>query len=606
MKGANVMDRSNVVIFGRPLFEGITNKLLVDEDGIPGIQIRHAGGLVKVKIARSQEELTQVRLMIAEAVASDQGTGFEELLHISHAGRVLMVESDDGLVAAVGPILTMAIQEHLGLATDEARCWDIVVRPGEEDKDYVQILSKAQEVVAREAGKRRMTLTLRFHDARSISARLRAGFRVVGVVGCEAAPAGAVKPRETRLLMEKSLVDEPVPCDPVIQAEQVKAGLTPRVIRSQVETLLATQPPEIALRAPARNAVNTDTLYLAERVLTAGYVGTGLLAATEYDANGMGESLLIFHRRGAPTFTRGPFLPIRVNSEFGRLREVMVAYPPVSATLTPEQAVNVVARHNVGNVDPIAFTDEYEAFIEALRTEGVLVVRTTAQGKNGSSSVFTRDPALVIDDVFIIGALQNERRAYETAEVRKFGQDLRLLDVASEDQGEPTVLEGGDVTLLDGEHIIVGLGNRTNETGLRKLAASFPMHTFIGVRHGDLHLDVLFTVVGAKKALADTTRLPEDFICWLKDDGFDVIAADPREQNLMGCNVLAIDNNRVIAVAENRNTNQRLRDHDVEVIEVSMPNIIKKGGGPRCLACPTNRDEILSEKPFRSKRVDAV
>jgi hypothetical protein len=27
----------------------------------------------------------------------------------------------------------------------------------------------------------------------------------------------------------------------------------------------------------------------------------------------------------------------------------------------------------------------------------------------------------------------------------------------------------------------------------------------------------------------------------------------------------------------------------VEVIEVSMPNVIKMGGGPRCLTCPTRR-----------------
>lgn len=76
----------------------------------------------------------------------------------------------------------------------------------------------------------------------------------------------------------------------------------------------------------------------------------------------------------------------------------------------------------------------------------------------------------------------------------------------------------------------------------------------------------------------------------LQNEGYQIIIADPDEQVPLGCNVLAIDNNKVIAVAENKVTNQRLRDNGVEVIEVSMPNIIKKGGGPRCLTCPTNRE----------------
>jgi arginine deiminase len=69
-----------------------------------------------------------------------------------------------------------------------------------------------------------------------------------------------------------------------------------------------------------------------------------------------------------------------------------------------------------------------------------------------------------------------------------------------------------------------------------------------------------------------------------------VVAANPREQVTLGCNVLAIDDNAVISVAENSDTNQSLRESGIRVVEVSMPNIIKEGGGPRCLTCPTHRD----------------
>lgn len=126
--------------------------------------------------------------------------------------------------------------------------------------------------------------------------------------------------------------------------------------------------------------------------------------------------------------------------------------------------------------------------------------------------------------------------------------------------------------------------------GFEKLKNAFPDYEFIPVPHKDLHLDVLFTMVGNKKCLADVTQLPADFIQRLREDGYTVIEADPAEQVTLGCNVVALDDGKVIAVKENAETNRRLRKNGVTVIEVSMPNVVKWGGGPRCMTCPTHRE----------------
>ena len=98
-------------------------------------------------------------------------------------------------------------------------------------------------------------------------------------------------------------------------------------------------------------------------------------------------------------------------------------------------------------------------------------------------------------------------------------------------------------------------------------------------------------MVGPKKCLADVTRLPKEFLDMLGNEGYHIIEADPDEQETLGCNVVCIEENKVIAVKENAETIRRLQANGVEVVEVSMPNVIKWGGGPRCMTCPTNRME---------------
>ncbi len=246
-----------------------------------------------------------------------------------------------------------------------------------------------------------------------------------------------------------------------------------------------------------------------------------------------------------------------------------------------------MAKKNVNNIDPIAFKDEYNLFVGTLIAHDVRVVHTNAIGQEGKSAIFTRDPAFVFDDMVTIGRLRQQQRAYETDSMRQISAGNFNKDLTDEDDA---FLEGGDVIFIGDKKIAVGLGQRSNDAGLRKLQRAYPDYAFIGVPHPELHLDVLFTMVGPKKCLADVTRLPEEFVRFLKKENYEIIVGDPNEQESLGCNVVCLDNNVVICVKENKITNQRLRDHGVTTIEVSMPNVVKWGGGPRCMTCPTHRD----------------
>jgi N-dimethylarginine dimethylaminohydrolase len=65
---------------------------------------------------------------------------------------------------------------------------------------------------------------------------------------------------------------------------------------------------------------------------------------------------------------------------------------------------------------------------------------------------------------------------------------------------------------------------------------------------------------------------------------------DPSERDTLACNVLALGEGRLLALAENTRTNQRLREAGFDVRTFAGSEIgINGGGGPTCLTRPVLR-----------------
>jgi N-dimethylarginine dimethylaminohydrolase len=79
----------------------------------------------------------------------------------------------------------------------------------------------------------------------------------------------------------------------------------------------------------------------------------------------------------------------------------------------------------------------------------------------------------------------------------------------------------------------------------------------------------------------------------LKARKFRLIEIDYSERDTLACNVLALGNNRLIAIEENVKTNQRLREAGFDVRTFPGSEIsINGGGGPTCLTRPLLRKPV--------------
>jgi N-dimethylarginine dimethylaminohydrolase len=238
--------------------------------------------------------------------------------------------------------------------------------------------------------------------------------------------------------------------------------------------------------------------------------------------------------------------------------------------------------------DPAALADEHERFSAALADAGAEVL--VARGEPGNlDSIYVYDPVLVTPRGAIL--LQPGKRG-RRGEPGALEADLPLPVLGR--LGGDELAEGGDTVWLDERTLLVGHTYRTNPAGveaLRRLlpgvdVLAFPLPHFHG-RGEVLHLRSLLNPLTPELVVAYLPLLPVPVAELLETRGIRMVEVPDEEFETMGPNVLGLPGGRVLALAGNRVTRERLEAAGVAVAEYDGDEISRKGdGGPTCLTLP--------------------
>jgi N-dimethylarginine dimethylaminohydrolase len=229
--------------------------------------------------------------------------------------------------------------------------------------------------------------------------------------------------------------------------------------------------------------------------------------------------------------------------------------------------------------------EQHNELINTLRNNDIDVILLPYH-KKYPEQVFTRDIGFTLGETIFVADMASEVRKGEDNVLKQWLEDegISYYNIIGDQ------IEGGDV-IIDRDTIYIGLSNRTNQEAINHLQEllnkQFEVIT-IDFQEKFLHLDCVFNVISPKVALIYPNALNKKDIDLFKTR-YHLIEVSEKEQFTLGTNVLSIGNNRILSLPVNKEVNQQLRQHQFEVIEVDITEIIKSGGSFRCCTLPILR-----------------
>jgi N-dimethylarginine dimethylaminohydrolase len=285
------------------------------------------------------------------------------------------------------------------------------------------------------------------------------------------------------------------------------------------------------------------------------------------------------------------------HSMIDALDRVMVCSPRTAGWNRPERVALWQALGFQHAPDFVTAQSQHETLRRELEAAGAEVVEVPAAPDFSLDAVYTHDASLATDYGLIIMRPGKPNRVAEGPRHASFCETLEIPALGR--ITAPGTTEAGDIVWLDSKTLLIGQGYRTNAAGIcqmRDLLAPRGVEVLSApLPHGPgpsacLHLMSLISLLDEHTALVDLPWLAVETVELLKFRGFQFIDIDPAERDSLACNVLALGHNRLLAIAENRNTNARLRQAGFDVRTFPGSELCINGsGGPTCLTRPLLR-----------------
>lgn len=234
----------------------------------------------------------------------------------------------------------------------------------------------------------------------------------------------------------------------------------------------------------------------------------------------------------------------------------------------PRLADGLISHIERRPVDTALALRQWESYVEALAAEGWRVVEVEP-ADDCPDAVFVEDPVVVYGRTAVLARSGAVERQPETEGLAAAldGYDLRRIEA-------PGTLDGGDVLKI-GSTVYVGRSDRTNDEGIRQLAAHLPDATVVPVP--------VTKVLHLKSAV---TALPDGTVVGyppLVDDPavFDRFLPVPEEG---GSHVVLLGGNRVLMAASAPETAALFRERGLDPVLVDISEFEKLEGCVTCLS----------------------
>ena len=192
----------------------------------------------------------------------------------------------------------------------------------------------------------------------------------------------------------------------------------------------------------------------------------------------------------------------------------------------------------------------------------------------------------------VICQLANPRRRGEYASALRFylANNIPIYDMVSAGN-----FEGGDFNIIAEGAVLIGYtGFRCEEVAARQIGDWFAKEgweiKYAPIDQFYVHIDLMVCMLNEHCAAVCLETTEDDVVDWLKKKKIEIIPASFKETMSLGCNVVALGNDRVLSTEGAKDLNGKMRAAGFKVYDPDMTMFTRAGGGVHCMCQPLRRE----------------
>jgi N-dimethylarginine dimethylaminohydrolase len=284
--------------------------------------------------------------------------------------------------------------------------------------------------------------------------------------------------------------------------------------------------------------------------------------------------------------------PWGANSEYGVLRDVLLG-PPDNFHWLPTSSISKATLKSGAVFDRDLALRQHAEMVAAYTDAGVRC-HVLEPDEALPYQVYARDSSFMTPYGAVVTQMNQWWRRGEYAPVIRFYQGMgipiyNMVTAAS--------FEGGDFDVIEPGCVLIGYcGERTQEPAAKQVGGWFEREGWEvrlqPIAEHYVHIDLMVCMVAPKLAAVCLDTTDDGVIAWLRDKKIELIPVSYRDTMLLGCNVMALGNDRVISTAQSRDLNDKLRALGFTVYDPDITMFTLGGGGIHCMAQPLRRDPV--------------
>jgi N-dimethylarginine dimethylaminohydrolase len=284
-----------------------------------------------------------------------------------------------------------------------------------------------------------------------------------------------------------------------------------------------------------------------------------------------------------------------IDSEYGVLRDVLLGSPESFRWLGEENAqYSALVRSTLRKgyrFDRDLALRQHAEMVDAYRQAGVSVHLLDGP-EELAYGVYARDSSFMTPFGAVVCQLANPRRRGEYTTTLRFylSAGIPVYDLVSAGN-----FEGGDFNMIEPGCVLIGFTGLRGEEVAARQVGGWMEREGIEVKYAPIdeyyvHIDLMVCMLAEKLAAVCLDTTEPDIVDWLRAKGIEIVPVSFRDTMGLGCNVVALGNDRVLSVAQSPDLNERLRALGFTVYDPDMSQFLLAGGGVHCMAQALRRD----------------